>query len=357
MCRHLGIFRAVVYLAFITLPVCHAGVPATAPSELSRFAHVNDQQLHRDFIAVFEKNFEILDHRFELDQRKIEYWVVDIRPRRAGWFVVRYDFKADDPIAKPKREELHSYEYLLQIGEKGQPRIHYGSTDACRSIFPLADVGDTIRISVFVHPSARDHQFFSESQRPGYFEAWQKDVARRSNVPDQMENRLTIDNQLNAHLELIGSSASSFANHSGNSPPRHVLGGVFKAVLPGSVSIHVEADYARPTTREGMMDPMMGMPGMAGMLPPGNPRIPLHVMIVPREDAITLSPLDVQTTRSRDEFRSNSGLDYPTHDLIMREGDLLSLRLFEYEAFFPNEAKQKLHPPLTVMQPPQPDSE
>jgi hypothetical protein len=281
--------RALPVVIAVTL-ACLAGACATRPVD----------PVLEDFRATFAADFDVTGNRFARGPGPTDepYLLVDVRPKRAGTFVIRHDFRHG-------RRHM-TREHVLMIGDRGAApvvrREHY--TDFAH---PFACVGDTLVIAIPRLATLTDHRFFRESVDPRMVEIYARGDAELGEWkrPDAPPDPFPLDNGAGEHLELLERSAGSAVSRGGDFT-LHDLTATFRARKPGQFNLTAESDVS------------------------GNRPLTWPVRIVEKDRAITQLATRVHTREFDDGVQSTSTLWHEPGPIDLRVGDVLVLHCGGY---------------------------
>ena len=296
-------------------------------AEAAHFAHVNAAELRAGFAEVFEKDFEFIGDRFAFDKNGRPWWLVEIRPRRPGFFVVRHTCHVTKELVHPLVAHDASREYRLIIGAKGESRVLIRYQDRPVTYCPFACVGDSVVIPVPVRKGCVAHRFSSKSFDPEHakasYEAWKWWKRQQAPGGDAhplllglSENGIEIENEAQDSLKLLRSGGGGHPSPGSYTVFVHwTLRGLFKAVRPGAFNVSVaprNQPKAQPTV--------------------------LPVVIVAKQRPLSLlaDRCDVVDTMAGKEERFDGGR------LILREGDVLVWDLWHYVTGVPPEVASEM---------------
>jgi hypothetical protein len=284
-------------------------------------------QLRRSLGAALGEDFEITRTELSsgLRERGGTFWLVHARPRRSGYYALRYRYDYRDHHRPENPLYTHvEHSSAVRVGEQGCWRRREGK-DVC--------VGDTV-ILPFVVNDYTGHTF-QVTRRALSDEVWPEPPLRVDTAGSG-----ALGNPLAAHLRYLGSGSGDRLRRNGGG--WRVYSATFEAVAPGRFNFSVSSSPAHDDEAEATP---------AGSIP---------VIIVPRGQPVTVL-LANETVEGRDEkngFGSHTGNQYLTTPLLLQPGDPITL---EYATRgLPGGPDYRLPPPSnpqpagSVIEPPVP---
>lgn len=250
------------------------------------FEHVDVEALRKAFIETFKADFDIVGDRLAMrDGNKEPYWLVTLRPKKAGFFIIRYDWKMK--LTEPHRPghvERGSYEHRLTIAEKGADRAISLFGPTYWATRPLACVDDDIVIPILVVAGFSELQFSTKSfdeesaRRTQELDARDVDLVRDYG---DTEYKLTVPDDLKENLELVRAIGRSIRSREGSRLSVNQRA-VFRAMRPGrfGLSFSVKEEENTDHTRVDMLLPKDKEKRIVPMIVP--------IVIVSRDSRVTV---------------------------------------------------------------------
>jgi hypothetical protein len=285
-------------------------VPAPAAQEKRPPVRRDAAQLRRALRAALKGEFEIV--RDELTRRSTHdgagaFWLVHVRPKRAGHFSLKYTYRYDDPFDKTDRVYTHVTRAIpLVVGPRAcwrRPQVLNPTHLPC--------LGDTVILPIRLDAyktTYTGHSFVftvhsvAAPDQPAGPEPWQATLMRAEDGRLRTE---PVPNPLAEHLKYIGSA--------GHVAPHRNLGftvnfyATFEAVSPGRFNISLSA---RP-------------PGVTPAASARDASVP--VIVVARGTPVTWLAAREDVRETEEGFGSTWGDHYYTSPVIMQPGERLTL--------------------------------
>ena len=306
-------------------------VPAYHPGN---FEHIETVGIVKAFTAVMQQDFDVVHHsvvEFPNPPRWFgnPWWLVEVRPRRPGQFVVRHEYHTMRGNADEPKPEPMTREYFLTIGERGQPRYFHWSIPGGTQTdpTPTACMGDTLILFFPIHEGMTDHRFSNESTRQWIFKS------RNDAVEDIKE--LVVATTHRRDAETINLAQEYFNL-------LHVTADSSGAVRPG-VYVHRIRGVLR-ATNEGCMDILSTS---ENQVPGREFRRP--VIIASTNETLRIPVFRAESSAYYARDLRDEGRSFGRTPNLLRVGDYLCPRLFMYSTTHETEAPSQFQHPKIVI--------
>jgi hypothetical protein len=267
-------------------------------------------QLRRALSAALGGEFELV--RDELTRRSTYhsgggFWLVHVRPKRAGHFSLKYAYEYQDPF--DKSGEPHT-RVERSIAFRVGPRGCWRRTEYMASRYEPC-LGDTIILPVALDAYKKEfggHVFeftVHSTEPPGAAagpEKWEEDLMRQE---EASLNKEAVANPLAEHLKYLGRVTHIMPHRAPGYTAEFYA--TFEAVKPGRFNLSLGAN-------------------VPGMLPAGFQREgSVPVIIVERGTPVTWLAAQESVIERKGRFSSHWGESYLTTPVIMQPGERLTL--------------------------------
>ncbi len=120
-------------------------------------------EIQNKFKNAFEEDFIILDGVVKPDRYDKNYWLVRIKPKKSGLFIINHFFE-DETVSKDGYCHK-SHEFHISVKEKGTRRTNrYNAAGQRKQTCPDIWLGDTLIIPIFIMDYAKDHRFSKKTK-------------------------------------------------------------------------------------------------------------------------------------------------------------------------------------------------
>jgi hypothetical protein len=262
------------------------------------------EQVRTSFKAASAEYFEVVrDELAGLESEKLPgaYWLVHIKPKRAGHFTIKYTYRYNDPFYSEGENEL-----LVGVRENRCGR--HPSPEAGVARFCL---GDTVILPIRA-ANRYDYSFSIKYVDEKYNAA---DEFPSTNMAGSYE--VNVGNPLERHLKLIGLQRAEMPHRSAGASTV-VYYAIFKAVAAGRFNLSLSTDHGEKTRAPLPRARGGGIPVI--ITEPGTP----VTYIAPRENNINYS--------DNKRFSSHTGNTFPTNLLLLQPGDTFTLPFLTIES-------------------------
>lgn len=264
------------------------------------------EQARAAFKTAAPEHFNLIDDRLaglESEKRPGAYWLVKVKPKKAGHYAVKYVFKYNDKF-------YSEGEVVIRFGVGESPCDRKPHSEGGIARFCL---GDTVILPVRA-ANRYDYTFeIKYTYEDPAYSAWKKPTEDTgANVPK-------IQNPLSSHLKFAGTKIWRMPNRACCTTYVEQYA-IFEAVKPGRFNIGVSA-----ADKDGKSTVVTGPDAFYGG---GMP-----VLIVDPGTPITYLAGYEDTINYADErrFSSHSGGTFPTRLLILQPGDKIDLRYMSWQ--------------------------
>lgn len=287
---------ALFSLFLITLSV-------TAPFEVRGQKKAFDiEQVRNNFKAASGAYFEFVRDDLaglEFEKRPDAYWLVKVKPKKAGHYAVKYIYKYNDTFYGDGENTIN-----VRVGGKTCNRQSQADSGIARFC-----LGDTVILPVRA-ANRYDYSFsikYTEENDPGLNKRPLFDLG--AEVAAMRASGDTVNNPLAANLKYLGTQRGENLHRNGGSTVTYSA--TFQAVSAGRFNLCLKArpgDGKYPVTRTvaGEGTPIL-------ILDPGTP----ITYLAAHEDTINYA--------DEKKFSSHSGGTFSTNLLILQPGDVFSL--------------------------------
>jgi hypothetical protein len=267
-------------------------------------------QLRRALARALGGEFEIV--RDELTRRSTYYsgggfWLVHVRPKRAGQFSLKYVYEYDDPFDKSGEPHARVERTIaLGVGPRGcwrRPEHMASRYEPC--------LGDTIILPIALDAYKTEyagHTFeftvhsVAPEAAPAGPEKWEEDLARQQEAGLDKE---AVANPSAEHLKYLGRTTHIMPHRAPGYTA--VSYATFEAVKPGRFNLSLGASA----------------PGVPPDGHPGGGSVP--VIVVERGTPVTWLAAQESVSDHKGRFSSHWGENYLTSPVIMQPGERLTL--------------------------------
>jgi len=280
-----------VFLAIFAV----AAVTAAAQGGSFDIARVRDA-----FKAASSEHFTLLgDELAGLESEKLPgaYWLVKVKPKKAGHYAVKYVYKYNDKF-------YSEGENVIRFGVGGSPCDRRPHSEGGISRFCS---NDTIILPV----RAANRYDYTFEIKYTYEDPAFSALKKPSETIDPAVAK--IQNPLSAHLKFIGTKVSSM-QHRSCCVTTYEYYAVFEAVSPGRFNIGLSLADKDKTNATEISNPFFGGGMPVVILDPGKP----ITYLAGYEDTINYS--------DNKRFSSHSGGTFPTRLLMLQPGDRVELK-------------------------------
>lgn len=283
------------------------------PQEKPRPVRHDAARLRRALVAAFGGEVEIV--RDEVTRRSDwhgagGFWLVHVRPKRAGHFSLKYTYKYDDPVNKTDPLYTHvEHTIAFNVG----PRGCWRRPEHMTSYF-VPCLGDTVILPVVLDAykaTYTDHTFVFTA-RPSDAketaagpEEWAKTLMR---MEEDKLSKDPVENPLAEHLKYVGSRVGIQPHRASGFTANFYA--TFEAVKPGRFNLEVSTRYPEVPPAPAFADRKGGVP----------------VIVVERGTPVTWLAAQESVHGYSGRFGSHSGNSYLTSPVILQPGERLTLR-------------------------------
>jgi hypothetical protein len=186
-------------------------------------------ELRKKLKETLGGHFEMAGDRLARDSRDRRYWLVSLRAKRPGSYVLRCDV-THDPVDKSVRYENTTFEFHFAVGAAGAVRYHYFGLYG-RATAPQACVGDTLVVPVLANKEDTNHRFALTAKE------LEKDVTRDwDQSRKMMRGKADIRNRADQILRLLDSGITTHITRDVRTNV-HNLYGLFEPIDPARCSL------------------------------------------------------------------------------------------------------------------------
>ena len=289
--------RYVISILFLTAAFFAAGSAVRGQKKT-----FDIDEVRRDFKTASTEYFEMIRDELsglESEKRPDAYWLVRVRPKRAGHYAVKYVYKYNDPFYSDGENTIN-----IRVGPgkcDRQSRDEAGISRFC--------LGDTVILPVRAG-NRYNYSFtvkYTEEATPEINRAPLRDYAAM--ILAQQSSGEPVKNPLESHLTFLGVRSEMMLHR--NSGSTTVYYAEFQATAAGRFNIALSAEFEK-----GKSPVIPAVPGE------GAP-----VLILEPNTPITYLALYEDTINYADEkkFSSHSGGTFPTNLLVLQPGEVFSL--------------------------------
>lgn len=286
---------------FFVIVAAIAFVPAIARGQA-----FDPAQARQTFKTAANEHFQMIDDRLagiESEKQPGAYWLVKVKPKKAGHYSVKYVFKYNDKFYSEGEAAIR-----FGVGERICDRSPHSEGGIARFC-----LGDTV-ILPFRAGNRYNYTFeIKYTYEDPAYSAWKKP----SEIVDPGVPK--IQNPLSAHLKFIGTKVWRMPNRA-CCITRVEQYAIFEAVKPGRFNFGVSV-----ADKDGKTAPVEGPDAGYGngmpvlILDPGTP----ITYLAGYEDTINYA--------DEKRFSSHSGGTFPTRLLILQPGDKIEMRYLSWE--------------------------
>lgn len=263
------------------------------------------QNLRRLFAQSVGQNFEIVGDELVRRPRDTadRYWLVRVKPKRSGYYKLKYSFK----FIKSYSDYPEEGEHTMVIGVGGKRCYRHnnpqnGISNVC--------LGDTVIIPIQV-ANATAHEFSFQAEYNKTDESLEEGRKRFTQWVSYGQVS-PVFNQLSPHVKLLGIKSSAMAHRACCAETIDYFA-TFEAVKPGRFNLGLSSFEGDAMPGESTkMRPEDGTPII--IVNPGTP----ITALVPSEDTIHYADAK--------RFSSHAGNSFITNLMILQPGDVFTLR-------------------------------
>jgi hypothetical protein len=263
--------------------------------------------LKKIFLETFDKDFEILDDELQempVSQGGGRYWLVRVRPKSVGFFVVRYNYREKDSVSPYGEREIH-----IKVGKPGCRRNSW-------RWHPYANLclGDAVILPISLH-NYTNFTFSRFTKVERLKNRLAEEEAEVSKPPDDTSslNLQTVENPAAAFLKYVGRGFRE-AVHRDLRGVSVGFDAMFEAQRPGRFNLRLTGRAPEGLREYLMKDAWEGN---------------YHIIVVPGGAPLTLlAPNEnISSYDSPDskEPRSGSSQTYQTSIIFLQPGDRVKL--------------------------------
>lgn len=259
-------------------------------------------QVRKNFQAGSSEYFDVIGDELaglESEKRPGAYWLVRVKPKRAGHYAVKYVYKYNDPFYGDGENTI-----MVRVGPGKCDRQSTAESGISRFC-----LDDTVILPVRAG-NRYDYSFsvkYTEETTPEINPVPLRDYAATISAPPSSEE--PVKNPLESHLRFLGIRSHVMLHR--NSGSTTVYFANFQAISAGRFNIALSSEYEKGTSP---VTPTVPGEGTAVLiLEPGTP--------------VTYLALHENTINYADEkkFSSHSGGNFPTNLLVLQPGEVFSL--------------------------------
>ncbi|NQU23760.1 MAG: hypothetical protein HQ567_20960 [Candidatus Nealsonbacteria bacterium] len=307
--------RYAIVVAFLAFLCSGSAVTGAAPDSTPSAPVDFDQDLlRRRFKAAVEGDFEVVADTVADGPHRYVYWLVTVRPRRTGSFVIRHSCEYEYPKGHYySNDKGIDREYHFTIGKKNQQRVHHAGGFNYRT-FPLACLGDKIVIPIKTHRTLVRHAFATDSlRRYGdgttiSVEDSEERLAKMWSIDKRFARGMgtfAVVNNTPENIRLIKTAGYSFTAHNGRRAAPY-LNALFEAGMAG--------DYNLQWSAKGASSKRKAIP----------------ISVVSGDASLTVLANRVEIQDYGEKSRSISTDWFPCEACQLRVGDLLVVEFGQY---------------------------
>jgi hypothetical protein len=286
----------------LLLSVCALSAQARSALPAQQNSKPDAARLRKLFVNTFGADLELLsDEVKDMGTSLGRYWLVRVRPRRSGFFVVRY---GNLYRLKNRSFPFIDHELHIKVAERGCKRIF-----AKYRAYAYLCLGDSLLLPISLNDSTS-----LKFSRTSVDEKGARQEAEATEEPDDLLlarlDQRAVENPASAYLKYLG-RGYHFMPHRDLSWITVTGRAAFEVKSPGRFNLRLSAGGPEPlkADREGRGVPLIIMPDGAPL-----------TLIAPQERTVSYD--------ERGQPRVYNSQVYQVSVLFLQPGDLLSLAFF-----------------------------
>lgn len=261
------------------------------------------KELRKSFTEAIGQDFEIV--KDILDTRPVArggetYWLVHVKPKRAGHYTIKYTFKYTHKFSHPEEGE---HELYIRVGKNKCHRYNqsnWGLSNVC--------LGDTVIVPIRIDRAA-GHQF---SLKSNYQDGENIGKEMYLSSPRIFSNNEQVNNPLEKHLKYLGTERSVMP-HRGVGAETITYTAFFEAQSVGRFNLGLSNSFGKENADNKIkMNPLEAFPII--IVNPGTP----ITALLNKENTINYS--------DNKRFSAHSGHSFLTKILILQPGDVFEIQ-------------------------------
>jgi hypothetical protein len=298
--------------------------PATAPTT-AQVSTPELDKLAKQFAQVFGDDFEVQKSLATMDWEGVKTWLMEIKPRRAGVFVVSLDCRDTTPATSRFSPDRDQIVWVLDIGKENERRVLAMPDFDTLNPMPLACVGDTVILPIQLRAGLTEFHFSRKPGDPQFVTVKSQHVRDPAEAICEMKNddSLKLTNQADEYMRVVACSGGEAMNEPGTLISRSMWC-VMEAIKAGKFNLTSIAGQWQSS-------------------------INIAVEIVPKGTAISVLARDGEREEFQGENLRGSSTEYetlPPGTAMMREGDQMSVGLWGDRV--PSHGPKQAMPDVTI---------